>query len=71
MSRIVKKKFITIMLAAACVAGSTACVDPYTAATVFSLGYLTRMFNPPMQTTSTCYLNGSQVDCSAVAESPP
>ena len=64
------KRLATILFAVATLIGAGGCNQGFVAAAAFSLGYLLGNQNSgPIA--STCFLNGTQVDCASLPENQP
>ena len=64
------KRMATILVAVVALFGTGGCNLGYTVATAFGLGYLLGNQNSG-QIASTCFVNGTQVDCGSLPENQP
>ena len=70
MSRISMKRSPMLLLAIAALFGASGCRQDLTAVTAFGLGYLLGGWGTG-QTVSTCFVNGTEVDCGTLPEHSP
>ena len=70
MSRISIRRTVVCLLIAMASFGASGCRQDLTAATAFVLGYLLGNGGTG-QTVSTCFVNGTEVDCGTLPENAP
>jgi|CXWL01.1.fsa_nt_gi hypothetical protein len=70
MSRISTSRTVVCLLVAMASLGASGCRQDFTAATAFVLGYLLSG-GATGQTVSTCFVNGTEVDCGTLPENAP
>jgi hypothetical protein len=70
MSHTLMKRMVVCLLALAASFGASGCRQDLTAATAFGLGYLLGGWGTG-QTVSTCFVNGTEVDCGTLPENAP
>ena len=70
MSRISIRRTVVCLLIALASFGASGCRQELTAATAFALGYLLNGWGTG-QTVSTCFVNGTEVDCGTLPENTP
>ena len=70
MSQFAMKRTVTLVLSLMALFGASGCIPGYAATTAFGLGYVLRGFDLG-QSVTTCFVNGTQVDCATLPENVP